>query len=142
MRIVTLGVCFCVVAMSSGCGIVENPAAVLEGAWEVTFEEPGDLEGFEITATFDGDGQLRSLTAEAPEGGTASLDVDEATTTTVDGDDVTITIPVAGGTRILEGTLSEDQNTITGSLSQELELPSGDLEVALPGSDLTLERIE
>ena len=108
----------------------------------MTLENPGDLEGFDIQATFDADGQLTQVTAEGPQGGTASLDVDEATTTEVDGDNVTISIPAAGGARVVEGTLSEDENTITGSISQELELPSGDLEVTLPSGDLTLGRIE
>jgi len=66
--------------------------------------------------------------------------VDDATTSEVDGDQVTITVPVAGGTRVFEGTLSEDGDSIDGSLSAELELPSGDLDVTLPGNDLTLTR--
>jgi hypothetical protein len=132
------------ITMVAGCPFFQpdNPAAILEGTWQVTFDEPGDLVGYDIQATFDSDGQLVNITAEAPLGGTASLDVDSATTTEVDGVNVTITIPVAAGTRVLEGTLSEDNNTITGSLSSELELPSGDLDVTLPGSDLTLERLE
>jgi hypothetical protein len=52
---------------------------------------------------------------------------------------VTVTIPAAGGTRVFEGTLSADQNTITGSLTRELDL--GDLEASLPGGELTLERV-
>jgi hypothetical protein len=128
----------------AGCpgGITENPAAVLEGTWQVTLAEPGDLEGFDIEVTFDADGQVTLVTAESPDGGTASLDVDDSATTEVDGSDVTITIPAAGGERVVQGTLSEDENTITGSLSRELELPSGDLDITLPESDLTLERIE
>ena len=143
MKFIGATVCVLFVCLVSGCpGVTENPAAVLEGTWQVTFAEPGDVEVFDIQATFDADGQLTLITAEGPEGGTASLDVDESTTTEVDGDAVTITIPAVAGARILEGTLSEDQNTITGSLSQDLELPSGDLEVTLPGNDVTLERIE
>jgi hypothetical protein len=137
--------CVVLVCLIGGCpngGIVDNPAAVLEGTWQVTLDEPGDLEGFDIEVTFDNDGQLVEITAESPEGGTGSLDVDDSTTTEVDGDDVTVSIPAAGGARVLEGTLSEDEDTITGTLSQELELPSGDLDVTLPGSGLTLTRIE
>jgi len=127
----------------SGCNIFappDNPAAVLEGTWTLVFDEPGDLEGTDIELTFDANGELVEILATGPQGGTASLDVDAATTSEVDGDQVTITVPVAGGTRIFEGTLSADENTIDGSLSAELELPSGDLEVTLPGNDLTLTR--
>lgn len=133
---------FALVGLLAGCPITPDPAAVLEGTWQVTFDEPGDLEGFDIQVTFDSSGQLVEITAESPDGGTATLDVADTSTTTVDGSDVTITIPAAGGARILEGTLSDDEDTIDGSLSQALELPSGDLVVTLPGSDLTLTRIE
>jgi hypothetical protein len=132
-----------VILSVSGCNIFAPPAsAVLEGTWTATFDEPGDLEGIDITLTFDGNGQLVSIEAESDDGGTASLDVDNASTTEVDGSDVTITIPIADGTTVFEGTLSEDENTIEGSLSQELELPSGDLDITLPGSGLTLERAD
>ena len=133
---------FALVGFLAGCPGGGDPAAVLEGTWQVEFDEPGDLEGFDIQATFDSSGQLVEITAESPDGGTASLDVSDDTTTTVDGSDVTISIPSAGGARVLEGTLSDDGDTIDGSLSQALELPSGDLEVTLPGNDLTLTRIE
>jgi len=129
------------ICLVAGCPGSGNPAAVLEGTWEVTFAEPGDLEGFEIQAIFDDEGQLTRITAESPEGGSARLDVDNATTTEVDDGDVTISIPSVGGVRILEGTLSEDENTIEGSLSRELELLDGDLEVTLPDADLTLTRV-
>lgn len=124
-----------------GCGGVNNEAAVLEGTWQVNFENPGDLEGLNIQATFDANGQLTEITAEDEAGAMASLDVAAGTTTTVVGSDVTITIPVAGGTGMLVGTLSDDDNTIEGSLSREIELPSGDLEVTLPGNNLTLVRL-
>jgi len=129
----------------AGCNLFnppENPAVVLEGTWQVVFDEPGDLEGFDIRVTFNAEGSLVEITAEAPEGGTASLDVDDATTSEVDGDQVTVSIPAAGGARAFEGTLSEEQDSIDGALSQELELPSGDLEVTLPTSELTLQRLE
>lgn len=119
----------------------DNPAAQLAGTWELTFEEPGDLEGYEIYATFDDNGQLTELSATSPEGGTANLDVDDATTTEVVEHDVTITIPRAGGESVFTGEISEDHNTITGTISQEIELPSGDVEVTLPGSGVTLTRL-
>lgn len=111
-------------------------ATVLEGTWDVTLAEPGDL--VEITATFDADGKLQTITAENAAGGTATLEVDDATTSTVDGSDVTVTIPAAGGAITLEGTLSEDEDTIEGTLSRELDLQSGDL--TIPAGDVTLTR--
>jgi hypothetical protein len=42
-------------------------------------------------------------------------------------------------TRVFTGTLSDDENTITGSITQEIDL--GDLEATLPGWELTLERL-
>jgi len=116
----------------------ENPAAILEGLWSVTPEDPGEIEGVEYTATFDGDGQLLELRGIGPDGGVAILDTTDSTTE-LDGDQVTISVPVALGTRIFEGTLSEDENTIVGSITEEIDL--GDLELVLPGGNLTFERI-
>ena len=129
------------ICLTAGCKTTTNSAAVLEGIWQLVFDQPGDLAGFDIQATFDADGVLQEITATAPAGGTASLAVADTTTTTVDGSDVTITIPKAGGTSVFTGTLSDDQNSIPGSLSQELQLPSGNA-LTLPGGDLTLNRIQ
>lgn len=126
----------------AGCNILTppaNPAAVLEGQWQAVFDEPGDLEGFDVQLTFDADGALTTITATSPEGAVATFNVDNATTSEVDGNQVTITIPSAAGERIFEGTLSEDQNSIDGSLSQSIDFPNGN--ITLPGSDLTLTRL-
>lgn len=124
-----------------GCPIVPTPPAeaVFEGTWTVTPAEPGDFEGFAYEARFDSSGKLVEITGTRPDGATASLDVDDATTT-LDGSSVTVSIPRPTRTTVFNGTLSDDQNTITGTISDEIEL--GDLEVTLPGGDLTLERIE
>ena len=129
------------VCLIAGCQDTTNSAAVLEGTRQLVFDQPGDLEGFDIQATFDANGILQTITATAPAGGTASLAVADTTTTTVDGSDVTITIPKAGGTSVFTGILSDDQNSIDGSLSQELQLPSGNA-LTLPGGDLTLNLIQ
>ncbi len=141
MRVMT---CLCIgtCALIAGCPTAppaeENPAAILEGLWSVTPEDPGEIEGVEYTATFDGDGQLLELRGIGPDGGVAVLDTTDSTTE-LDGDQVTISVPVALGTRIFEGTLSEDENTIVGSITEEIDL--GDLELVLPGGNLTFERI-
>jgi len=133
-------VAICVCFTVSGCNIFQPPAgSVLEGTWTVTPEDPGDFEGVEYEAVFDSRGNLTEITATREDGATATLDTSDATTT-LEGDQLTISIPRAGGASAFEGTLSEDQNTITGSLSQEVDL--GDLEIVLPGGTITLERIE
>ena len=130
---------FVLVGMSllvAGCPFTP-PEAVLSGTWSATPEDPGDFEGWDFAATFDSNGQLVGLSAESPDGATADLEIVNATTE-VSGSEVTITIPRPTGTRVFDGTLSADQNTITGSLTQEIDL--GELEVSLPGGGLTLER--
>ena len=134
-----IGMC----ALIAGCPftvIPDNPAAVLEGTWSVTPEDPGDFADWEFEATFDSQGDLTQLHAAGPEGETVTRNID-GTTTEVDGNDVTITVPnlTDTGVTVFEGTLSEDQNTMTGSTTEEIDL--GDLEVVVPGGALTLERI-
>lgn len=123
-----------------GCPVVPGPGpeAVLEGTWSITPAEPGDFADRDFEAVFDGLGNLTTLSGTREDGATATLDTTGATTELVD-DQVTISIPDAAGTRVFTGTLSDDQNTMTGSITQEIDL--GDLEATLPGGDLTLERL-
>ncbi len=124
-----------------GCPLVPapGPEAVLEGTWTVTPADPGEFEGFMYEARFDSNGNLVEISGTRPDGATASLVVENATTT-VDGNDVTVSIARLTGATVFSGTLSGDQNTIVGSITDEIDL--GNLEVSLPGGDLTLERIE
>lgn len=123
-----------------GCPQVAPPAeAVLEGQWSITPDDRGEFENFMYEGTFDSDGQLVELVATRDDGATATLNT-TGSVTTLDGSDVTISVPGPGaGTRVFEGTLSEDQDTMTGSLTEEIDL--GDLEVTVPGGDLTWDRI-
>ena len=123
-----------------GCPLVPapGPEAVLEGTWTITPADPGDSEGFTFEARFDSNGNLVEINGTRPDGATASLNINNATTT-VDGSAVTISIPRPTRTTVFDGTLSSDQNTITGTITDEIDL--GDLEVTLPGGDLTLERV-
>lgn len=112
---------------------------MLEGTWSITLADPGDFEGFTYKARFDSSGNLVEINGTRPEdGATASLDIDNATTT-VDGSSVSISIPRLVGTSVFTGTLSADQNRIAGSITDEIDL--GNLAVTLPGGDLTLERV-
>jgi hypothetical protein len=126
-------VCGCPVAPAPG------PEAVLEGTWSITPTEPGDFADWDFEAVFDSSGDLTTLSGTREDGATATLDTTGATTE-LDESEVTISIPDAAGTRVFTGTLSDDQNTITGSITQEIDL--GDLEATLPGGDLALERME
>ena len=144
MTMKMFGCSIVVIAVSlslAGCGLFTPtpPAAVvLGGTWTITPAEPGDFADWDFEAAFNSSGRLVELSAERPDGATAQLEIDNATSQ-VSGSTVTITIPAAGGTRVFEGTLSADQDTITGSLTQEIDL--GDLEASLPGGELTLERV-
>jgi hypothetical protein len=104
----------------------------------ITPGDPGDFEGYTYQARFDSSGDLVEITGTQPDGATVSLAIGNATTT-LDGNDVTISIPRLTKTTVYTGTFSGDQNTIEGSITDEIAL--GDLEVSLPGGELTLERI-
>ena len=133
-----IGLC----ALIAGCPstvVPENPAAVLQGTWSVTPGDPGQFEGWNYEATFDSNGDLVELSGVRPEdGATARLTIDDATTE-LDGSDVVITLPDLTGARVFEGTLSVDQNTMTGSVTDQIDL--GDLEASLPGGELTFQRL-
>ena len=121
-----------------GCPFTPHPEAVLEGTWTVTPADPGDFDGFTYEARFDANGNLVELTGASPDGGSANLAIDDATTD-VNGDAVTVTIPRLTGASVFEGTLNAAQDTIVGSITQEIDL--GDLDIILPSGELTLERV-
>ena len=55
------------------------------------------------------------------------------------GASVTVTIPRLTGASVFEGTLNVTQDTIVGTITQEVDL--GNLDILLPSGDLTLERV-
>ncbi len=126
----------------TGCpfGPQEPPAeAVLEGAWSVVPSEPGAIENATYEAVFDSNGQLTQLSALRDDGATATLDT-AGSVTSLDGSDVTISVQgTSTTTSLFEGTLSADQNTMTGSITRDIDL--GDLEITLPGGELTFSRV-
>jgi hypothetical protein len=105
-----------VLGLLGGCTFLPAPPpeTVLEGTWTVTPAVAGDFEGFTYEARFDSSGSLVEITGARPDGATASLEVDDATTT-LDGNSVTISIPRLTWTTVFNGTLSDDQNTIAGN---------------------------
>ena len=126
----------------TGCpfGPQEPPAeAVLEGTWSVVPADPGSIENVTYEAVFDSNGQLTELTALRDDGATARLDT-AGSVTSLDGSAVTISLQgTSTTTSLFEGTLSADQNTMIGSITRDIDL--GDLEITLPGGELTFARI-
>ncbi len=134
---ILVGMC----VLIAGCPFFPSeppPEAVLEGTWSITPAEPGDCVDCTYEALFDSNGDLSHLRATRPDGATATLTTDDASTQ-LDGNDVVITVPGPAGARVFEGVLSEDENTMTGSITQEIDL--GDLEITLPGGELTFDRM-
>ena len=85
------------------------------------------------------DGQLTEIMGtRAEDGATATLDT-TGSTTTLAGSEVTIDIPGDVMSRVFTGTLSADENTMTGSVTEQINL--GDLDIMLPGGDLTWTRV-
>lgn len=134
-----LALCSCLGLFVWGCPSTPTTPdeAFLEGTWTITPEDPGDFEDVAYEGTFNQDGQLVELKATRDDGATATLDA-SGSVTTVEGDQITVSVPTAGGARLFEGTVSEDQNTITGDLTDEINL--GGLEIAVPAGTLTWER--
>jgi len=129
---------FGLLGLVAGCPEPIPPAAaVLEGTWSVTPEDPGDFAGFTYEAVFDANGRLVELSADGPDGAMATLDIDDSETV-LEGSDVTITVTRPAGASVFEGTLTEDENTMTGSLTQEIDLEN--LDILLPGGSVTLVR--
>jgi len=112
-----------------GCPVIGPPAsAILAGDWTGT-----DADGLVVTVTFDDDGIVVSIARE--DGVTAEV---SGSTTELDGDAVTITI----GGRTFEGTLSEDENTITGTIEQEITAGAGDVVITIPAGDFAIDRVD
>ena len=112
-----------------GCPGVIGPSgpAILAGDWTGT-----DADGLVVTVTFNEDGIVVSIARE--DGVSAEV---SNSTTELDGNDVTIVI----GGATFSGTLSEDQNTITGTIEQEITAGGGDVVITLPAGDFEIDRV-
>ena len=101
-----------------GCGqlpVPELPAeAVLAGDWTALL-----ADGDSAVVTFDAEGVVESVTWQGADGTTATQEIPGAITS-LDGDAVTVQIPTANGDVVLEGTLSEDGNTMIVTLDSDL----------------------
>ena len=86
-----------------------------------------------VTVTFNADGIVVSIARE--DGVSAEV---SNSTTDLDGSDVTIVI----GGRTFSGTLSEDQNTITGTIAQEFTAGDGDLMITIPAGHFEINLVD
>lgn len=125
-----------VVAMGLGCGCPLFPpsANVLQGDWKTT-----DEEGSNAVVRFNESGVVIGILTQNENGNFVVIAVNNATTELVDSA-VTITVPTPLGNAIFVGTLSEDQNTMTGELGRTIDI-GDDITVVIPEGELTLERI-
>ncbi len=118
------------------CGLLPGdppPEAVLEGDWLGM-----GPEGTTAVVTFDDQGVVVKIVGSTQDGMTATLTV-ENSTTTLDGNMLTFTFPTPAGQGEFEGTLSDDQNTISGSLTREIDFEDGT--ITIPEGDITLNRV-
>jgi len=123
-----------VTAFLVGCPTTVPPpaAAVLEGEWD------GETANGEFDVFFNSSGVVTSIVGERQDCEQATLNISNATTT-LEGSAVTITIPTATGDVIYEATLSDDGNTLTGTVNRSIEI-GADLELVLEQGELTLVR--
>jgi hypothetical protein len=125
-----------VFAIGTGCPFLPGSAAVLEGDWQTT-----DSEADFVFVRFDNLGVVTGIIAADEETGQAVIVSVNNATTTLEDSNVTLTIPTLAGNAIFTGTLSEDQNTMTGTLATTIEI-GDDLVIIIPQGDLTLTRVD
>jgi hypothetical protein len=115
-----------------------DPETVLEGDWETTAETAEGVA--DVVITFDETGVVTRIVGTLDDGTTVSANITGATST-VDGDDVTLTIPLPNSDDVVtfEGTLSADENTLEGSLTRSIPI-GDDVVVTIPAGDVTLNR--
>jgi hypothetical protein len=118
-------------AAFNGCSWTEP--SVLEGTWVVTVESVPDLE--ELLLTFDATGNIETVQYKI--GDNAIITVpDPIGTTSVDGNTVTISVTFNSNTLAFNGTLNEEEDVITGSLTTLITV--GAIEVKINNGPATL----
>jgi len=121
------------VVACAGCEVTPPASAVLAGEWKST-----NLDDLEVTLTFDSNGILTKIEATRPSNNaTAELSPQNATSD-VNSNAVVITIPRSGGAAVYTATLSDDEDTLTGTLDAVIEVETGT--ITIPQGALVLER--
>ncbi len=124
------------VMLGAGCPLTEPPSeAMLAGDWQTV-----DQDGMPAFARFDENGVLQAILTIGENGVPVLIQIDGAVST-VEGADVTIVIPAPLGTATFQGTLSEDENSITGTVDRSIEI-GDDITVVIPQGNLELNRLE
>ncbi len=122
----------------AGCGMPPDtslpPEAVLAGEW-VTMTDTGE----DAVVTFDEMGVVTTVRVEQSDGATVERDVVGASTV-LDDAAVVITIPTPAGDVVFDGTLSEDQNQLFGSLDVPVVIDE-DGTLAIPAGNVALDRV-
>jgi len=108
--------------------------AVLAGDWTGTASD-----GRVFTLTFDDVGVLVEIETTGDGGATITVNVPDATST-VNGDNVRVEVPVDNATAVYTGTLSDNQNRIDGDLSREVSV-TDNVTVTIPQGPLDLIRV-
>ena len=120
-----------------GCPFIPTPPpeAVLAGDWEGTTQD-----GSPLRVRFSDNGQLLGFLTTG-EGDNLVLVTPSNSQTTLVGSDVTVVVTVDATSATYEATLSADQNTLDGTVTQTISI-GDDITVILPQGDLTLTRVE
>ncbi len=122
----------------AGCGMLPDmqslPEQVLAGDWVTTTET-----GEDAIVTFDEMGVVTTFRVEQSDGATVERDVVGASTV-LDDAAVVITIPTPAGDVVFDGTLSQDQNQLIGSLDFPVVIDE-DGTLAIPAGNVLLDRV-
>jgi hypothetical protein len=111
--------------------------SVLTGNWSLTLNDNTEVDWPATVLIFDTDGQISEI--QFTLSGQAYATTYPDSTTTVDGSTVTIKVFTDQGTLTFVGTLSEDEQTVTGTLTTALTF--GNVTITLPGVSATLTRL-
>lgn len=119
MRTLTLLAMIGLLALSSGCpttGSNPPPEAVLAGEWNAA-----DENGKPYLFRFNSEGILVHATTTLPDGSQQSMNI-IGSSSTVEGNSVTVWVPHPEEWSIFTGTFSENQNRIDGELVIDTEI--------------------
>jgi hypothetical protein len=114
-----------------------NPAppatAVLAGTWAVTSPSAGQLN--QLLLTFDSNGNLQTISYQVSNNATITVP-SPVGTTSVDGDNVTITSTFNNNGFVFEGVLNSEKTVINGTVTTQIT--SGDVVVTINRGAATL----
>jgi hypothetical protein len=119
-----------------GCCLIPIES-VLTGNWSLTLDNNTEVDWPATVIIFDSNGQISQVQFTLDSNVYATTYPDS--TTTVDGSTVTIKVFTDQGTLTFVGTLSADEQTISGTLT--VALTFDDVVITLPGVNATMTRL-